>query len=402
MKNVRTIILGAGPSGLALASALLANGDDDWVVFDKEDSVGGLCRSRQVDGSPLDIGGGHFLDIRRPEVTEFLFNYLPESEWDRHDRKSTIQLGGHEIDYPFEANLWQFPSEVQLDYLESIARAGCVSGQVMPESFRDWVTWKLGERIAQDYMIPYNEKIWSLDDLDRLGTYWLYKLPNVSFRDTLKSCLERKLIASMPGHAEFFYPKQGGYGHVWELMGQRLGPRLLLDRAPAHIDVDTLQVDDYQAERIVSTIPWCEFMDVAKGIPSPIREDMGALEFSSIEVGYHSEELPSKAHWTYVPDREISYHRLLLRHNFCPGSKGHWKETNTRRATGTCEWSHINKYAYPLNLRDKPERIARVLDWARQKRIIGAGRWGKWEHMNSDAAVEESLALARDLANGDG
>ncbi|MBQ7166222.1 MAG: NAD(P)-binding protein, partial [Treponema sp.] len=62
------LILGAGPAGLALANSLLDRGETDFLVVEKEAEAGGLCRSRQVDGSPLDIGGGHFLDVRRPAV----------------------------------------------------------------------------------------------------------------------------------------------------------------------------------------------------------------------------------------------------------------------------------------------------------------------------------------------
>lgn len=44
-------------------------------------------------------------------------------------------------------------------------------------------------------------------DLDELGTYWLEKLPNVSFEETLRSCLEHKPYGTLPGHAQFYYPK---------------------------------------------------------------------------------------------------------------------------------------------------------------------------------------------------
>ena len=43
----------------------------------------------------------------------------------------------------------------------------------------DWIYWKLGDKIADDYMIPYNQKIFN-KELNELGTYWLEKLPNVS------------------------------------------------------------------------------------------------------------------------------------------------------------------------------------------------------------------------------
>jgi hypothetical protein len=41
------------------------------------------------------------------------------------------------------------------------------------------------------HMIPYNQKMFG-EDLNQLGTYWLEKLPNVSFEETLLSCLTKK------------------------------------------------------------------------------------------------------------------------------------------------------------------------------------------------------------------
>ena len=69
---MKYIILGAGPAGLTFANKLLLANEESFIVLDKESTAGGLCRSVDVDGSPFDIGGGHFLDVRRPNVNEFL------------------------------------------------------------------------------------------------------------------------------------------------------------------------------------------------------------------------------------------------------------------------------------------------------------------------------------------
>ena len=60
-------------------------------------------------------------------------------------------------------------------------------------------------------------------------------------------------------------------------------------------------------------------------------------------------------------------------------------------------WRHHNEYAYPVNTRGKPEVVVRILQWAASQGIVGLGRWGKWEHMNSDIAVAEALNSAADL-----
>ena len=47
----------------------------------------------------------------------------------------------------------------QIEYIKSIAYAGCNLGIPMPNKFVDWISWKLGDKIASDYMLPYNKKI---------------------------------------------------------------------------------------------------------------------------------------------------------------------------------------------------------------------------------------------------
>ena len=129
--KTKYLILGAGPAGLTFAQCLKRQGIEDFIVVEKEETVGGLCRSEDVDGSPLDIGGGHFLDVRRPRVNEFLFSFMPEEEWDRYSRDSRIAFKlvppestsgkkkDYELHHPFEANIWELPKSLQKKYLES-------------------------------------------------------------------------------------------------------------------------------------------------------------------------------------------------------------------------------------------------------------------------------------------
>lgn len=398
MDRKKYVILGAGPSGLTLAHSLIDAGvpREEIVVLEKEGIAGGLCRSEEVDGAPLDIGGGHFLDVRRQEVLDFVFRFLPREEWALFDRVSKIRLRGMEIDHPLEANLWQFPVEDQADYLESIAQAGCVRGEPMPESFAAWINWKLGDRIAQEYMLPYNRKIWSMDP-DALGTYWLYKLPNVSFRETLLSCLEGKPMGALPAHGTFLYPKEFGYGEVWRRMGEALGDSLVTECALESVDLEKRIVNGrWQAETIVSSIPWTCWVGRAD-MPQQVLSDVSSLKNASIDVDYCPDTLDSPSHWTYEPDESISYHRVLLRANFAKNARGFWTETNAARSLPTEGVRFHNEYAYPVNTLGKPEAVARILDWAAGYGVVGMGRWGRWEHMNSDVAVAEALQVARDL-----
>ena len=404
MQKVKYLILGAGPSGLSFARTLKDRGEDSFLVLEKESEAGGLCRSSDVDGSPFDIGGGHFLDVRRPKVNELLFRFLPENEWNLYERDSRIEIDGMTIGHPFEANIWQMPLENQVEYLESIAKAGCNSNVPMPEKFVEWITWKLGEKIAQDYMIPYNKKMFA-DELNELGTYWLEKLPDVSFKETLLSCLTHKPYGTQPGHAKFYYPKEYGYGEVWLRMADSIREHMVYDCSVISIDCETKTVTgsngkQYQGENIITTIPWNSFSEI-KNMPSELVMDIAKLKSSAIETRYVPENLDTEAQWIYYPEEKLPYHRILVRHNFCEGSKGYWMETRQERTVlfegSDTSYRYLNEYAYPLNTIDKPQIMEQLLTFARTKQIYGLGRWGEHNHYNSDVTVERAMKLAEEL-----
>lgn len=396
---MKYLILGAGPAGLTFANRLLQNGTQDFLVLERDESAGGLCKSKDVDGSPLDIGGGHFLDVRNEQALQFLFPFMGKDEWDEYERDSRIVVNGNEINSPIESNIWQMKLNDQVEYLKSIAVAGCNLGEDMPEKFVDWIFWKLGDKIAEDYMIPYNQKMFG-KDLNRLGTYWLNKLPNVSFEETLISCLEKKAYGKQPAHARFYYPKKYGYGELWNRMADALGDRILYQTPVTSLDFDKHLVNgEFSADIIVSTIPW-KSIGSFKGMPDEQKERIDSLCYSSVVITYKPERLKTPAHWIYYPDLSLPYHRILVRHNFCPDSKGYWTETNLTRFSETENTGSeyfVNDYAYPLNTMGKQECMEALLSWAKSKQVYGLGRWGEWQHYNSDVVVSRALDLADKL-----
>lgn len=398
--KVKYLILGAGPAGLSFANRIKQLGEDNYLVLDKESEAGGLCRSKDADGSPLDIGGGHFLDVRDKQVNEFLFGFMPEEEWNLYERDSQIDLGDFCVHHPLEANIWEMPQDEQIKYLKSIAVAGCNLDLPKPEEFVKWIDWKLGKQIAEKYMLPYNKKMFG-EELNELGTYWLEKLPNVSFEETLLSCLNKQPYGTQPGHAKFYYPKKCGYGELWIRMADALQEKILYGNSIVELDFKNTSVtcsdgSKIQADYIITTIPWTSFEKI-HNMPETLCEDIKKLKHTSVTVEYHSEKLDTDAHWIYYPDETLEYHRILVRSNFLPGAKGYWTETNTERYTAKEYDCYNNEYAYPLNTIDKPLIMSRLLKWAEENKVIGLGRWGEWQHYNSDVVVRKALDLANKI-----
>ncbi len=398
---MRCLILGAGPAGLSAAVRLKQYGETSFLVLEKEQEAGGLCRSVEVDGAAFDIGGGHFLDVKRPKINKFLFEFMPKDEWNIYERNSQIKLRDVFVHHPLEANIWELPERLQREYLESISNAGCNRNDPMPNTFVEWIRWKLGDRITDDYMLPYNRKMFS-DELEELGIYWLEKLPNVSYEETLQSCKQHKAYGTQPGHARFYYPKRAGYGELWCRMADSLQDKILYDTDIKTIDFEKGMVMSsdgrrFQADIIINTIPWREF-NVLTGMPDKLIEDISNLKHSSIETRYFSDNLDTEAQWIYDPDETKPYHRILVRSNFCTGSRGYWTETRTERVGMFMEKENtgirfINEYAYPLNTIGKQERIKDLLDWCEAHRVYGLGRWGEHQHYNSDVTVEKAIML---------
>lgn len=401
MRRTRILICGAGPAGLTFANRLLDKGIQDFLLLEREKVPGGLCRSMEVDGAPYDIGGGHFLDTRNQGALDYLFRFMPEEEWNFFERNSQIALGSYMINSPIEANIWQLDVEEQIAYLKDIAAAGCNTGIEQPVSFVKWIEWKLGKKIAEEYMLPYNRKMFG-NNLDQLGTYWLEKLPDVSFEDTLRSCLSKKAYGKQPGHASFYYPKETGYGEVWNRMAERVGKRLILDYPVHEMDVEKRSVNqEICGEVVINTVPWKDF--TIYGLDQDTVRKIDELKYTSIVTEYVPSVLDTDAQWIYIPDEEKQYHRLLIRHNFSKKALGYWREINTDRFENENNADIIyynNQYAYPLNTMNKPSVMENLLKELALYRIYGLGRWGEWQHYNSDIVVDKAIRMADEITNG--
>lgn len=161
--------------------------------------------------------------------------------------------------------------------------------------------------------------------------------------------------------------------------------------------VTTVDGRTFAADVIITTIPWIEYNEII-GMPESLVADIRGLKHSSVCIDYYPENMDTDSQWIYYPDERLSYHRILVRHNFCPGSKGYWTETNlSRMKEQDSAFRFINKYAYPLNTVRKPEIMNRLLLWCRGHSVYGLGRWGEHSHYNSDATVDLAMKLAQEV-----
>lgn len=401
------VIIGGGISGVTMARLLQLGGVKNLLVLEAGSEPGGLCRTKKVGGHYLDIGGGHFLCTKFPEVYDFIFSHIPKSAFNFFPRVSTITLEGMELDYPLESNIWQMPLEKQVEYLISVVQNGEARGLPAPKDYEGWIRWKLGDRIADSYMLPYNRKIWGVEPQE-MDIDWLHKIPRIDVADIVRACLTRKSDAEkMPSHQGFYYPKDGGYQEVYDAILEPVQGIVETGTPATSIEQDGSRLvvnGEYHAERVINTAPWHALTD-SPLFPAHIKENINALRHNTVVVSLHEEEYTTPSHWTYVPSLDVSHHRNFYIHNFAPHSdpKGVYHETNSKRwRPGVGEiYAHSNEYAYPLPTLGWAGTIKEVLEWGRPLNLYGLGRWGQWEYFNSDVCIYQAMQLAKELGHED-
>jgi protoporphyrinogen oxidase len=400
------LIIGGGITGITAARLLQLAGVERLAILEAGAEPGGLCRTREIGGHVLDTGGGHFLCTKHAEVYDFIFRHIPKTDFNHFHRVSRIAIDGHEVDYPLESNLWQLPPAACAEYLVSVARNGEARGLPPPTQFEQWIRWKLGDQVADRYMLPYNRKIWGVP-ASEMDVDWLYKIPRLDVRQIIESCLAHASDrAHMPSHAGFYYPKRGGYQRVFDAIASPVRPLIQTNCPVQSIERlgDTLVVNGkYRTRAIINTAPWPTLLDAP--VLAPVREAVGRLRHNQIVVSLHEADYRTDAHWLYEPDENLRHHRSFYIHNFAPHSarNGFYRETNLNRwVPGTGEiFAETNPYAYPVPTVGWAAAIDTVLAHARTQGIHGLGRWGQWQYFNSDVCIHEAMQLVDRLGHRD-
>lgn len=404
------LIIGAGITGVTIARLLQMRGQNNFAILEAESEPGGLCRTKVIGKHFLDIGGGHFLCTKYPEVYDFIFSHIPKEEFNFYNRVSKIKLGGEVIDYPVESNLWQLSIENQVKYLISIIQAGEVTGKIEPKNYEEWIRWKLGDVIADSYMLPYNKKIWGVYP-EEMDIDWLHKIPRLDTKEIVESCLLRySNKEKMPSHVGFYYPKHGGFQKIFDSIYKCVSDKVLLNEPARSLEYseDFWRINNsYQAKTIVNTAPWPHLCE-ALTPPKILEKDFDKLKYNSIVVSLWEQKYSHDWHWCYDPNLNLEYHREFYIHNFAPHSQsdGMYTETNVKRWPGENKtWSnafkptyeYMNEVAYPIPVIGHSQAIKNILRYYKDKNLFGVGRWGQWQYFNSDVCIWEAMKFVESI-----
>lgn len=426
MTKVEALVVGGGPSGLAVAYGLKG----DTLVLEKESTVGGLCRSIHHEGGVFDIGG-HSFHTPHPEVFD-LINQLMEGSLFLQERVARIFTHDSLIPYPFQKHFDQIPNPSVVKECELGLQS--VNGNTTnPENFEEYIIQRFGQGIADHFMLPYNRKIWARD-IRKISCEWTSErvaAPKGAVEQFDHYGGQRKPLQS---NTQVGYPLEGGFEEIFRSFVPHL-PGLELNSQVAHIDpkgrtATTASGEVYQWKFLVSTVPLPILVRIVEGTPDDIIKAADQLEYMSlrVELLLVDHQLDTPIQRIYVSDPEMPAHKIAFNHNssaYLKGKSCHaimaevsispdkavdvdliapktislLNDLNILKSRDDVVWrGHLDvKYAYPVYTNERPFMVKTIKDWMSRHHIYPLGRFGDWEYINSDKCVMNGLTLAHEL-----
>ena len=308
MQTTKTLVVGAGISGLATAAALATQKDSDVLVVEASSEIGGYCKTVCRDGFVWDYSG-HFFHFKHPEIEAWLRERMPGQNLRTVHKRSFISYGGRQIDFPFQKNIHQLAQDEFIECLHDLYFARSGNNTPQPETnFREMLYARFGRSIAEKFLIPYNEKLYACDlstlDRDAMGRFF----PHADVADVIANM---KRADNSSYNATFTYPEGGAFEYVKAIASEVPSESITTSEPVVAIDlkqrVATTTQREITYERLVSSMPFNRLLELAK-----VPHDAGVFTSNKVLVfnlGFDRKG-PRAVHWVYYPNRERVFYRV--------------------------------------------------------------------------------------------
>ena len=426
----KNLIIGAGLTGLSAAYHLQ---NTDYLIFEKEYRVGGLCRSEIIDGFTFDYAI-HILYSKDECASKLIKEVLLKDNFNSQIRESWIHSKGTYTEYPFQAHTYGLPAEVIKECIMGLIEAKYENKyRDGPKNFSEWIYKTFGEGIAKQFMIPYNRKQWAIEP-ELMDYNWISeRVPMPKIEEVLDGALREPQKKFGP-NAEFWYPKQGGM----EALPRGFLPyvkNVELNSEVTKIFVNKKEIEingkeTVKYEKLISTLPLPVVINLLDEAPQEIAEAAANLDYNTIyavNLGIDRENL-SDFHWVYYPEDDYIFHRISFPMNLAKSNAPEGKSSIT--AEISCSKYKPVRYNSLIEdtirdlkkaeiLRDDDEIIvkdARTLcpayviydlnhrknvvlihDFLKENNISSCGRFGEWEYLNMDHAILSGKRIVEEI-----
>ena len=416
----KNIVIGAGISGLAFGYFT----KQPFIIFEKESTVGGLCKSIKDNGFTFDYSG-HFIHIKDNKI-KFLIEKLIGKKLLKVQRNSIILFKDKILPFPFQANLYYLDEKYKQECIKGIQnRKNIKIYDDMP--FINWARTMFGDGITKYFMQPYNQKLWNYN-LKKLTAAWTAPFVPKPKQEKIIEYAYKKNDTKYGYNSFFYYPQNNGCQEMINGFYKKLENSIITNSKVKEIDLENKKVlagDKYYSyTNIISSMPLKELLLIIKNLPKEICQLIKNLECTStrcINIGLkYKKNLPEKIkgiHWIYIPEKKYPFYRV-----------GIYSNVSKKLAPKNCyslyvEMSNIKncdniipllkdigiiniddeilslnvvdmKYAYVIFNKERQETLNKINTFLNKKNIYCIGRYGTWEY----SFIEKNITDAKNLA----
>lgn len=313
------VILGAGITGISTAYHLEKQNYFDYAFFEKDTTVGGLCRSIAHDGFTFDYTG-HLLHINDDYFRTLIAKEVGFEHFNSIDRRSFIYSHDTYTPYPFQINLHGLPPDVIVECITEFVQR---PRKKKIKNFRDWVLVQFGAGIGKHFFFPYQQKIFDFP-ITKLSASWTGRfVPATSLEALLHGALH-PVEKKVGYNAQFFYPKSGGIFFWVHKLFQTLKKPVATQchATEIHLKTRTIIFSNGRQESyktLVSTLPLSELLKIVKepsdSFLSDAQKKLKCTRVVNFNIGINRTDLSDK-HWIYFPESKIPFYRIGFSHNF--------------------------------------------------------------------------------------
>lgn len=295
------IIIGAGVSGLSYA--MFRGGD--CMVLEKDNTIGGYCRTTHRNGFIWDYSG-HFFHFQDAHIKELIMAGLEPNATVNVDKCTHIKYGDRLIDFPFQKNIHQLDKEEFIDCLVDLFD----SGDSKYRTFKEMLYAKFGCSIAEKFLIPYNTKLYATD-LDRLDSDAMGRFFPYAEKEEIVRNFRQSRNSSYNG--SFVYPRKGAIVYVDQILSHVPENSILTSCAVTAIDPRPKEVElsdgrRIHYDRLISTMPFVKLLDLVG-----IDYDPAIYGWNKVLVfnlGFDRKGPNISDHWIYFPGEEFCFYRV--------------------------------------------------------------------------------------------
>ena len=203
-------VVGAGPTGLALAWRLTRAGHE-VVVLEASAHVGGMAGSRTISGQRVDLGS-HRLPTDLPaDLREAIDELVELQERPRNDR---IRLGDRWVPYPLRPTGLLRGLGASIALRATVDAASGALRSPRDDSYAEVVRSKAGPTAWAEFHEPYAWKLWGTDPTLLSGELARRRLPDSSPADIV-----RRSARNVRDTPTYRYPRRG-FGALSEAMAE--------------------------------------------------------------------------------------------------------------------------------------------------------------------------------------